>query len=147
MILKHFINTKSYNNGFSLVELIIVVAIMAILVGVITPMYVMYVESGRESVDIQNMDNAYQLAKAMYVEDPDAYGTFYYYYDGNEIKKGTQPNAYGKGRASNRKHKYDNPCCNLGQYNPAQDYTNRYIIVQFPEAGSGDTIVHVHWSN
>lgn len=48
---------KSLNNkGFSLVELIIVVAIMAVLVGVLAPQYVRYVEKSRESADAQQLE-------------------------------------------------------------------------------------------
>jgi type IV pilus assembly protein PilA len=42
------------NAGFSLVELIIVVAIMAVLVGVLAPQYVKYVENSRRTLDINN---------------------------------------------------------------------------------------------
>ncbi|MDE6516413.1 MAG: prepilin-type N-terminal cleavage/methylation domain-containing protein [Acetatifactor sp.] len=44
------------NNGFSLVELIIVIAIMVVLVGVLAPQYLKYVERGRESADLSNID-------------------------------------------------------------------------------------------
>ncbi len=48
---------KSLNNkGFSLVELIIVIAIMAILVGVLAPQLMKYVERSRQSKDIQSVD-------------------------------------------------------------------------------------------
>lgn len=47
--------TKKLNNkGFSLVELIIVIAIMAVLIAVIAPQYLRYVERSRESADLDN---------------------------------------------------------------------------------------------
>lgn len=48
---------KQNNKGFSLVELIVVVAIMAVLVGVLAPAYLQYVEKAREQVCHTNADN------------------------------------------------------------------------------------------
>ena len=46
---------KKNNKGFSLVELIVVIAIMAVLVGVLAPQFIKYVESSRQSTDLQNI--------------------------------------------------------------------------------------------
>ena len=68
-------NKKEMNNkGFSLVELIIVIAIMAILVGVLAPQFIKYVESSRQSTDIQNASEIKAAIEA-YVAETDASGT------------------------------------------------------------------------
>ena len=41
------------NKGFSLIDLIVVIAIMAILVGVLAPQFMKYVESSKQSTDMQ----------------------------------------------------------------------------------------------
>lgn len=47
---------KLGNEGFSLVELIVVIAIMAVLVGVLAPTLIKNVEKSRKSKDEQNLD-------------------------------------------------------------------------------------------
>ncbi len=47
---------KMNNKGFSLVELIVVIAIMAVLVGVLAPQFIKYVESSRRSTDVSNAE-------------------------------------------------------------------------------------------
>lgn len=47
------------NKGFSLVELIVVIAIMAVLMGVLAPTLIGNIEKSRESKDLQNLDTVY----------------------------------------------------------------------------------------
>lgn len=57
---------KMNNKGFSLVELIVVIAIMAVLVGVLAPQFIKYVEKSRESTDIQNADSVKTVVESYY---------------------------------------------------------------------------------
>ena len=54
--------------GFSLVELVIVIAIMAVLVGMLAPMFFNYIEKSRESKDLQDLANIQAVIEA-YVAD------------------------------------------------------------------------------
>lgn len=58
------------NKGFSLVELIIVIAIMAILVGVMAPQLIKYIEKSNVSADTQLLDAVYDAVVYASV-DPD----------------------------------------------------------------------------
>ncbi|MBP3475589.1 MAG: prepilin-type N-terminal cleavage/methylation domain-containing protein [Lachnospiraceae bacterium] len=68
---------KMNNKGFSLVELIIVIAIMAILIVVLAPQYLRYVERSRNSTD-QNNAAAMESAFLVWGTETDtSLGTLY----------------------------------------------------------------------
>lgn len=62
---------KMNDKGFSLVELIIVIAIMAVLVVVLAPQYLKYVERSRNSTDVSNATSIVTACQ-VWAADPNA---------------------------------------------------------------------------
>lgn len=63
---------KMNNKGFSLVELIIVIAIMAVLIGVLAPQYMRYVEKSRATTDADAVGVVVTAVEAA-LADPNIY--------------------------------------------------------------------------
>ena len=79
------------NKGFSLVELIVVIAIMAVLVGVLAPQLMKYVEKSREATDIQNCDSIASALKAYYADKEDLTADVTINVTKNGVKETTEP--------------------------------------------------------
>ena len=64
------------NSGISLIELIIVVSIMAVLVGVLTPVFMKYINRARKAKDVVTADQIARAVNTAFVENPEAYNAF-----------------------------------------------------------------------
>ncbi len=60
---------ENANKGFSLVELIVVIAIMAVLIGILAPQFLKYVERSRQSTDKQNVDSIISALEVYSVDE------------------------------------------------------------------------------
>lgn len=98
------------NKGFSLVELIVVIAIMAVLVAVLAPAMLRYVENSRKSTDASTVEGVVSTAQATIIDSNVAAGTYKIKVDASgckvtdddngKLKKALQE-AYGAADASN----------------------------------------------
>ena len=83
---------KKDNMGFTLVELVIVVAILAILVGILAPQYTKYVEKSRKAADASNLENMVTAFKTAASDGTDSVEAGKYSIEikpaGTEFKKG-----------------------------------------------------------
>lgn len=67
---------KKNNKGFSLVEIIVVIAIMAVLMGILIPTLVRNVSQSKRSVDVEAAGEFAHSIQRVLTADPDLYYTF-----------------------------------------------------------------------
>lgn len=122
---------KKNNSGFSLVELIIVVAIMGVLLGIIAPAYVSYVQRSKRVADV---DSAVKIRDAIIrVQAIDGWGT----HGGGYL--------YTGGVAWNCDSKYNNPpktfldalMCEMGTV-PVSKINKKYFFMVEYDVGNGE---------
>lgn len=77
------------NKGFTLIELVIVVAILAILVGVLAPQYTKYVEKSRKAADASNMSELVNAFKVFVIDGGQLNNTEYVFAITPNPSKGT----------------------------------------------------------
>ena len=65
-------NKKKNNKGFSLIELIIAIAILIILTGMLAPQFMKYIEKSRMAKDMQTLDTVYTAVQGA-IADEEAY--------------------------------------------------------------------------
>ena len=65
---KFFNKVRKANKGFTLVELIIVIAVMAVLTVVVAPQYLKYVETSRVATDDNAIGELAHIAEISYIE-------------------------------------------------------------------------------
>ena len=64
---------KKNNKGFTLAELLIVVAIIAVLVAIAIPVFTAQLEKSREATDLANVRSAYAEVVAAFINDGKAH--------------------------------------------------------------------------
>ncbi len=133
---------KRNNKGFTLAELLIVVAIIAVLVAIAIPVFTTRLEQSRETTDIANLRSAYAAAQVAALSG-DENGkkmdqTKTYYYDpNNNIGLSTTKVPMGKGTGTDGKADYSAlPDVIKTNYNNSNDNRDKAIEVKYDEKGS-----------
>ena len=70
--MKKFMRKMRERKGFTLAELLIVVAIIAVLVAISIPIFTAQLEKSKEATDVANVRAAYATLTAQYIQDAKA---------------------------------------------------------------------------
>ena len=123
---------KNNRRGFTLAELLIVVAVIAVLVAVSVPILTSRLEKSRESTDMANMRSAKAEAVVMMLEEPDLNGTVRFFAADRGIlvtsgnRAAVDPYGRGTGAVGEEENTQDG-------YEPATNYSGAIIRVSFTD--------------
>lgn len=136
------IKKKLNKKGFTLAELLIVVAIIAVLVAVSVPIFSSKLEKAKEATDVANMRAAKAAAVSEYLSgdfDP-ANKEYLYDADAGLLRPTTEAIAgYGQGTGTDGGVKYDN-------YDNSKPYKDQIIKVTITaETKSTEPAIVVEW--
>ncbi len=87
---------KRKTNGFTLAELLIVVAIIAVLVAISIPIFTSQLEKARQATDKANARSAYAAATADWMTKPQSEDAKYVFNGSDAVLNGPVPQGYGK---------------------------------------------------
>ena len=132
---------KHANKGFSLVELIIVVAILAILIGVLAPQYIKYVEKSRISADEDIAGSIFESAFVM-ISDEEYFDSIN---DGDTITFSSGGITSGNAAIMSALGVFYSD--NLAQKKPkSKKYKTQTYTVSFTKTAKGDFDIFGDWS-
>ena len=122
---------KSNNHGFTLAELLIVVAIIAVLVAISIPIFTGQLEKAKQATDLSNMRSAKAAAVAEYLTE-NMGGEYKRYYDAGKGRMSDSiPEGYGK--SSTNASEFASGLNASGV--PNKDGTANYITVEIDKNG------------
>ncbi len=135
---------RGNKKGFTLAELLVVVAIVGVLVAISIPIFTSQLEKAREATDVANMRAAKAEAVADYLSaDLDdsiwnidrGEATAYYDAGSGLMVKNTPTNKYGKGTTADGGASYDG-------YQSGESYTSKVIKVTLT---TGTGAIKLEW--
>jgi len=132
---------KLNKKGFTLAELLIVVAIIGILVAISIPIFTSQLEKAREATDLANQRAAKAAAIAAYLDADNTTGDKTYYYDAkNGVAKAAKTDIAGYGKGTESKGSETNA---VDGYDPGTAYTNKICKVEI--VGGTTNTVTITW--
>lgn len=87
---------RKSKKGFTLMEMLIVVAIIAILVAISMPVFTAQLDKARESTDAANLRAAKAVAAAQYLSEDVSTGTYYFKIDNATLETNKPTTGYGE---------------------------------------------------